>query len=202
MFERRISLWKRCLRHFCRNKPQLFSLPEEKYNDCVVCAFDSSHHAIIAKERIYPDHGHWKVVMPYLAIFWTFCLKFKILFSCKNKTTKSSSNITREEIFPKYKHLKEDKKKKTGLPQSKCLSLECWMEIKIIAFHLQQVPVLQHKVNQTSKQTKSARFYTNGIWGSFQALLWKGDCLKRSQRLSQHQSVLRRKSMVSILVFN
>jgi len=31
------------------------------------------------KERIYPDHGHWNVVLPKLTTFWRTCILPEIL---------------------------------------------------------------------------------------------------------------------------
>ena len=61
---------KRSHNYFFQVQQQLFTLPERKYNDFVVCAFDSFHRATIVKERIYPDHGHMNVVLPKPTTFW------------------------------------------------------------------------------------------------------------------------------------
>ena len=61
---------KRSHNYFFQVQQQLFTLPERKYNDFVVCAFDSSHRATIVKERIYPDHGHMNAVLPKPTTFW------------------------------------------------------------------------------------------------------------------------------------
>ena len=65
---------KRSHNYFFQVQQQLFTLPERKYNDFVVCAFDSFHRATIVKERIYPDHGHMNAVLPKLTIFWRTCI--------------------------------------------------------------------------------------------------------------------------------
>ena len=70
---------KRNHNYFFQVQQQLFTLPEGKYNDFVVSAFDSSHRATIVKERIYPDHGHWKIVLPKLTTFWRTCVLPEIL---------------------------------------------------------------------------------------------------------------------------
>ena len=70
---------KRNHNYFFQVQQQLLTLPERKYNDFVVCAFDSSHRATIIKERIYPDHGHWKEVLPKLTTFWRTCILPEIL---------------------------------------------------------------------------------------------------------------------------
>jgi len=64
--------------YFFQVQQQLLTFPERKYND-FVCAFDSSHHATIIKERIYPDHGHWREVLPKLTTFWRTCILPEIL---------------------------------------------------------------------------------------------------------------------------
>ena len=70
---------KRTHNYFFQVQQQLFTLPERKYNDFVVCAFDSSHCATIVKERIYPDPSHWKATLPKLTTFWRTCVLPEIL---------------------------------------------------------------------------------------------------------------------------
>lgn len=48
---------------------QLFTLPERKFNDFVVCAIDSGKNAHLVTERIYPDLEHSKRVLPKLQEF-------------------------------------------------------------------------------------------------------------------------------------
>lgn len=70
---------KRSHNYYFQVQQQLFTLPERKYNDFVVCGFDSAHHATIVKERIYPDHGHMDSVLPKLTTFWRTCILPEIL---------------------------------------------------------------------------------------------------------------------------
>lgn len=70
---------KRSHNYYFHVQQQLFTLPERKYNDFVVCGFDSAHHATIVKERIYPDHGHMDSVLPKLTTFWRTCILPEIL---------------------------------------------------------------------------------------------------------------------------
>ena len=70
---------KRSHNYFFQVQQQLFTLPERKYNDFVVCAFDSFHRATVVKERIYPDHGHMNAVLPKPTTFWGTYILPKIL---------------------------------------------------------------------------------------------------------------------------
>ena len=65
--------------YFFQVQQQLFTLPDRKYNDFVVCAFDSSHCSTIVKERIYADHDHMNAVLPKRTAFWRTCILPEIL---------------------------------------------------------------------------------------------------------------------------
>jgi len=65
--------------YYFQVQQQLFTLPERKYNDFVVCGFDDAHHATIVKAMIYPDHGHMNSVLPKLTTFWRACILPEIL---------------------------------------------------------------------------------------------------------------------------
>ena len=65
--------------YYFQVQQQLFTLPERKFNDFVVCAIDSGKNAHLVIERIYPDLEHSKRVLPKLQEFWRICTLPEIL---------------------------------------------------------------------------------------------------------------------------
>ena len=60
----------------------MFTLPERKFNDFVVCAIDCHKNAHQVIERIYPDLEHSNTVLPKLEEFWRICILPEILGRC------------------------------------------------------------------------------------------------------------------------
>ena len=70
---------KRKHNYYFHVQQQLFTLPERKFNDFVVCAIDSHKNAHLVIERIYPDLEHSNTVLPKLEEFWRICILPEIL---------------------------------------------------------------------------------------------------------------------------
>ncbi|XP_068673794.1 uncharacterized protein [Montipora foliosa] len=70
---------KRKHNYYFQVQQQLFTLPERKFNDFVVCAIDSDKNAHLVIERIYPDPEHSNTVLPKLEAFWRICILPEIL---------------------------------------------------------------------------------------------------------------------------
>ena len=70
---------KRSHNYYFKVQQQLFTLPERKYNDFVVCGFDDAHHATIVKATIFPDHGHMNNVLSEPTTFRRACILPEIL---------------------------------------------------------------------------------------------------------------------------
>ena len=65
--------------YYFQVQQQLFSVPNVKYCDFVVCAIDKMKNIHLVVQRIYPDIKHWNHVLPKLEIFWTICILPEIL---------------------------------------------------------------------------------------------------------------------------
>ena len=65
--------------YYFQVQQQLFSVPDVKYCDFVVCAIDKMKNIHLVVQRIYPDIEHWNRVLPKLEIFWTICILPEIL---------------------------------------------------------------------------------------------------------------------------
>ncbi|XP_068714108.1 uncharacterized protein [Montipora foliosa] len=70
---------KRKHNYYFQVQQQLFTLPERKFNDFVVCAIDSDKNAHLVIERIYPDPEHSNTILPKLETFWRICILPEIL---------------------------------------------------------------------------------------------------------------------------
>ena len=65
--------------YYFQVQQQLFSVPNVKYCDFVVCAIDKMKNIHLVVQRIYPDIEHWNRVLPKLELFWTICILPEIL---------------------------------------------------------------------------------------------------------------------------
>ena len=65
--------------YYFQVQQQLFSVPNVKYCDFVVCAIDKMKNIHLVVQCIYPDIEHWNRVLPKLEIFWTICILPEIL---------------------------------------------------------------------------------------------------------------------------
>ena len=65
--------------YYFQVQQQLFSVPNVKYCDFVVCAIDKMKNIHLVVQFIYPDIEHWNRVLPKLEIFWTICILRAIL---------------------------------------------------------------------------------------------------------------------------
>ena len=65
--------------YYFQVQQQLFSVPNVKYRDFVVCAIDKMKKIHLVVQRIYPNIEHWNHVLPKLEIFWTICILPEIL---------------------------------------------------------------------------------------------------------------------------
>ncbi|XP_068677854.1 uncharacterized protein [Montipora foliosa] len=65
--------------YYFQVQQQLFTLPDRKHCDFVVCAISPDREPQIVKERIYPDFKHWDTVVPKLEAFWRVCILPEIL---------------------------------------------------------------------------------------------------------------------------
>lgn len=70
---------KRTHNYYYQVQQQLFTLPERKHNDFVVCGVDAAGNAHLFTERILPDTHHWDSVLPKLELFWGLCILPEIL---------------------------------------------------------------------------------------------------------------------------
>ena len=70
---------KREHNYYFQVQQQLFTLPERKFCDFVVCAIDSDENAHLVTERIYPDLQHSNTVLQKLEAFWRICILPEIL---------------------------------------------------------------------------------------------------------------------------
>ena len=70
---------KRKHSYYFQVQQQLFTLPERKFNEFVVCAIDSGKNEHLEIERIYPDPEHSNAVLPKLEAFWRICILPEIL---------------------------------------------------------------------------------------------------------------------------
>ena len=61
---------KRTHDYYYQVQQQLFTLPERKHNDFVVCGVDAAGNAHLFTECILPDTQHWDRVVPKLELFW------------------------------------------------------------------------------------------------------------------------------------
>ena len=60
---------KRTSNYYYQLQEQLFTLPDKKFTDFVVCGIDQHGNANIVCDRIYPDPQHCKTVMAKLQFF-------------------------------------------------------------------------------------------------------------------------------------
>ena len=60
---------KRTHNYYYQVQQQLFTLPERKQNDFVVCGVDADGNAHLFTECILPDTQHWDRVVPKLELF-------------------------------------------------------------------------------------------------------------------------------------
>lgn len=65
--------------YYFQVQQQLFSVPNVKYCDFVVCAIDKMKNIHVVVQFIYSDIEHWNRVLPKLEIFWTICILPAIL---------------------------------------------------------------------------------------------------------------------------
>lgn len=70
---------KRTHDYYYQVQQQLFTLPERKHNDFVVCGVDAAGNGHLFTERILPDTQHWDRVVPKLELFWRPCILPEIL---------------------------------------------------------------------------------------------------------------------------
>ena len=63
---------KRTHNYYYQVQQQLFTLPERKSNDFVVCGVDAAGNAHLFTECILPDTHHWDRVVPKLSFFGFF----------------------------------------------------------------------------------------------------------------------------------
>ena len=70
---------KREHNYYYQVQQQLFTLPERKYCDFVVCGIDSELNAHLFTERILPDTNHKDRVLPKLEAFWRIAVLPEII---------------------------------------------------------------------------------------------------------------------------
>ena len=70
---------KRTHDYYYQVQQQLFTLPERKHNDFVVCGVDAAGNTHLFTEHILPDTQHWDKVVPKLELFWRLCILPEIL---------------------------------------------------------------------------------------------------------------------------
>ena len=72
-------LLRKSHRYYYQVQQQLFSVPEIKYYDFVVCAIDDKENMHLILQCLYPDEQHWNSVLPKLATFWRICILWEII---------------------------------------------------------------------------------------------------------------------------
>ena len=70
---------KKSDRYYYQVQQHLFSVPNLRYDDFVVCAIDKAKDIHLFVQRIYPDAQHWNFVLPKLELFWRICILPEIL---------------------------------------------------------------------------------------------------------------------------
>ena len=128
---------KRKHNHYFQVQQQLFTLPERKFNDFVVCAIDSHKNAHLVIERIYPDLEHSNTVLPKLEEFWRICILPEILGRWFTRRCDMNTSVLDDNgiCFCRGPN--------SG-PKVSCSNLECpYGKFHIACFSLNEVPTLK-----------------------------------------------------------